>query len=195
MRPKTYVAIGLIVSILVFGLIIISGISTKTLLPIFLLSFLMIFFASCIFIFRKSLDNNILAVSILLLLIAISATIFLTSLKTYYDVVNVYGTPDNAPDIGKIQSEINYYSAYANYLNQLITVYQNRTKTMEDQLTALERLQQTNQANVNQNIIPQSTILNATPQIVDNSTINQISTPESSYIPNTQRRDREGYDD
>jgi len=55
-------------------------------------------------------------------------------MKTYYDVVNKYGTPDNSPEIRLMQSQIDYYTAYASYLNQTILQYQSQSAIMENKL-------------------------------------------------------------
>lgn len=141
MRPKTFVAVALILSILAVGIIIILGHSNTTLLPIYLLSFLLLFFGASIFFARDLLKGRIIASIVILTLVSLSAVLFLTNFRTYQDAVNEYGNPENSTEISAMQSEIEYYSAYADYLNQRILSYQEQSKVMEAQLEELNRLE------------------------------------------------------
>jgi hypothetical protein len=139
MKPKVFVAIALMLSLLVVGIILIYGYSSNTLLPVYLFSFLILFFAITVFI-RKPLEDKIFLASIIFIIIAISATLFLTNLKMYYDIVNEYGNPDTSTEISLMQEENEYYSAYANYLGQRVVEYQTQSKLLESQLTELKKL-------------------------------------------------------
>jgi hypothetical protein len=141
MKPKVFVAIALMLSLLVVGIILIYGYSSNTLLPVYLFSFLILFFAITVFITRKPLEDKIFLASIIFIIIAISATLFLTNLKMYYDIVNEYGNPDTSTEISLMQEENEYYSAYANYLGQRVVEYQTQSKLLESQLTELKKLE------------------------------------------------------
>jgi len=188
MKPKVYVAIALMLSILVAGLILILGLSKSTLLPIYLIIFFAIIIVLFIFSARESLQDNAVTIGIVLMLIALSATLYLTNLKTYYDIVNTYSNPDSAPEIKLLQSQNDYYYAYANYLNQSILVYQDRIKQLEAQLSELQKLELANQlATANQ----QTNIASASTQVqtaVTNPT-------ETSYISSAVQEQNEGQDE
>ena len=141
MKPKLFVLIALMLSILVAGIILILGYATRNLLPLYLLVFMLIFFAVNIFLLKNDLTNRIIIIgSIILVLIVISSTLFLTSLKTYYDVVNEYGNFENSVELNQMQLENDYYLAYAEYLDQRISEYKNQSKLMENQLAQLKNI-------------------------------------------------------
>jgi hypothetical protein len=141
MKPKTFVAIALMLSSLVAGLIVVLGYASRKFLPVDLLIFLSIFCAITIFITRNMLEDKVFTASVILMLVAISATFYLTNLKTYYDVVNEYGNPESSPEISLMEAENTYYSAYAQYLVQSTLLYQDQSKAMKAKLTELQRLQ------------------------------------------------------
>jgi uncharacterized protein involved in propanediol utilization len=142
MKPKVFVGIALMLSILVAGLILIFGFVSTVMLPVYLLSFLLIFFAIAIISMRTSLEDKILITSVILILLSISATMFLTNLRTYYDVANEYSNPESVPEIQLLQLENQYYSEYANYLNLKVSEYQMQIKAEETQLAVLDKLRQ-----------------------------------------------------
>jgi len=182
MKPKTYVAIALMTAALAAGLIIIVGLSSMRLLPVYLLSFLLIYFTACIVMARKSLkeklkDKNIIfAACIILAMLAISATFFLTNLKTYYDAVNT-----DSLQLSQMQSQNDYYAKYITYLDQKIMIYQNQTKVMENKLAELQK---------NKQLQTQKETL-----VLNQSITPQITIPETSYITYPNYRSREGNDD
>ena len=136
---------------------------------------------------RKVLENKIFAACIILILLSISATFFLTSLKSYNVALKVYGDANNAPEISLMQSENTYYSVYADYLNQIVLQYQSNNKILENQLTQLKQLrldqamqqailqgQQQALLQTQQQTLQQELLANATSQV--------ITVPETSYI-------------
>jgi hypothetical protein len=141
MKPKIFVAVALMLSVLVAGLILIFGYSSNVILPVYLLAFLLIFSAMNIYVLRNSLTDKIIMTSILLILLSISATLFLTNLKVYHEIINKYASPEQSSEISLMQSQNEYYSVYTSYLNQEISAYQNQTKIMENKLEELKRLQ------------------------------------------------------
>jgi hypothetical protein len=171
MKPKIYVAIALILSILVAGVILLLGLSNKSLLPAYLLLFILTIFAISVIILRDMMQNKLVIASIVLVLIAISATFYLTNLRTYHDIVKEYGNSANSPEITLMQSENDYYSAYADYLNQMITQYQDQNKMLETKLAELEKLKLAQIQAQQQQM--------ATPVI---EPITEIIPPETSYI-------------
>ena len=185
MKQQIYVAIALMLAILVAGEIIITGSSGIRFLPVYILSFLLIFFAATIFIARSLLEDRILAVSIILVFVAISATLLVTDVKTYYDAVNMYGAIENSSEIVQMRSQNAYYEAYVNYLNQTIMQYQNQTGIMELKLAELERLK-SEQAQVGNDAVQ-----NITSQVI----IPQSTPPETSYITYSEPRQGERNDD
>jgi len=187
MKPKIYVAIALMLALLVAGVIIILGISTSALLSVYLLLFFLIYSAIAIISMRKVLENKIFAACIILILLSISATFFLTSLKSYNVALKVYGDANNAPEISLMQTENTYYSVYADYLNQIVLQYQSNNKILENQLTQLKQLrldqamqqailqgQQQALLQTQQQTLQQELLANATSQV--------ITVPETSYI-------------
>jgi hypothetical protein len=192
MKPKTYVAIALMLSILVAGIILITGLSGEVLLPVYLLIFFLIYSAIVIIISQKQLEDNIFAACILLVFLSISATFFLISIKTYNDVVNEFGNPDNSPEISLMQTENNYYSIYADYLNQIILQYQSNNKIIENQLVQLKqlRLDQAMQLAIKQTQEPASQQTS-----FDNGTQQVIIVPETSYMTSSSIDNAGGNDD
>jgi hypothetical protein len=192
MKPKTYFAIALMLSILVAGIILITGLSGEVLLPVYLLIFFLIYSAIVIIISQKQLEDNIFAACILLVFLSISATFFLISIKTYNDVVNEFGNPDNSPEISLMQTENNYYSIYADYLNQIILQYQSNNKIIENQLVQLKqlRLDQAMQLAIKQTQEPASQQTS-----FDNGTQQVIIVPETSYMTSSSIDNAGGNDD
>jgi len=173
MKPKTYVAIALMLSVLVAGTIIVLGLSSRVLLPIYLVLFFIAFFAVGVFITRKLLEDKIFITCIMLLILAISAASFLVSLKTYHEIINTYGNPDSSPEISLMQTENTYYSTYADYLTQRIALNQEQYNVLKNKLLQEQQ----------QGIIP-----------TDLSTTTQISIPESSYTTYSDQISSEGND-
>jgi len=152
MKPKVYVLIALLLSVIVAGLILILGLVSRKLLPLYLIIFLLIIFIYGIFLIKKTLTDKVFIIGIILLvMLAISLTLFLTNLKTYYDVTSNYGNLENT-DFKQMQSETEYYLAYAEYLKQELNNYQSQSRIMELNLAnlkqiELEKLQQQNSVN------------------------------------------------
>jgi flagellar biosynthesis protein FliP len=169
MKPRIYVAIGLMITSLVAGLIMILGLSSNTLLPIYMMLFLMAYSAMIVFMMRDSLGQNMFAACIILVILAISATFFLMNLKTYHQILNDYGNPDTSAELSLMQTENTYYTAYAEYLFQRVLEYQNQSIIISNNLAELEklRLEKAQQASI-------------APNASDNSS--QISIPENYYI-------------
>jgi hypothetical protein len=140
MKPKIFVAIALMLSILVAGLIIIVGFSSKVLLPIYLLLFLLVFFAIGIYVMRDLLTDKIIIAGIIVVILSISVALFMTNLKNYYDATSEYTNPQASSEINLMQSQNDYYLAYAEYLGQRISEYQNQTSMMENKLKEMKRL-------------------------------------------------------
>jgi len=174
MKPKIYAGIALMLALLVAGMILILGLARDALLPIYLLIFFLIYSAIGIFAMRKSLDDKIFAACIIMVIISISGTFYLTSLKSYHQVINLYGNPDNSPEISLMQAENTYYSVYADYLNQIVLQYQSNNKILENQLTQLKQLK-LDQA-------MQQAVLSTSYNNSNNVSSPLIIVPETSYI-------------
>jgi glucan phosphoethanolaminetransferase (alkaline phosphatase superfamily) len=141
MKPKVFVLIASILFILVTGLILILGYSSKILLPIFLFIFLVLFFATIIFLIKNTLTYKTLILSsILLILFTISIAMLLTNFKTYTDIVKEYQVTDNA-ELSMMQSENDYYLSYADYLNQKISEYKTQSALMNNNLAKLKAIE------------------------------------------------------
>jgi hypothetical protein len=183
MKPKIFVGIAIMLSILVAGLILVLGFSSDAILPVSLLIFLLAFSALTIYVARGSLEGKVFIAIAMLTLLALSTTFYLTSLKTYHEVVNTYGTLDSSPEIQLIQSQNDYYLAYADYLNHIISEYQARSKTLEAQLNILQKLELAQQ---------QANIAPPTPTITPVPVTNP---PETSYITYPVQESNEGNDE
>lgn len=142
MKPKVFVLISLMLSILVAGLILILGYASDTLLPLYLVAFLIVFVIVTMLLLKSLFTDKMFVVMIIMLiLLAMSLALLLTNLKNYYDVVNFYEDSNNLDELNQMQSQIDYNLAYVDYLNQEIIAYKAQSKSMQDQLTGLKRLQ------------------------------------------------------
>ena len=172
MKPKIFVGFAIMLAILAAGTIIVLGLASNVMLPVYLLLFFIVFIVILLFLIKELLGEKIVIAGALLVLFAISATMLLVNLKTYHEVLSEYGNPNNVPEIQLLQLENNYYSEYANYLNTKISEYQMLIDTAGIQLAALDQLKQ---AMVQQ----QSSVSE-----VQNTTLqSQITVPEDYYIP------------
>ncbi|MGV8086944.1 MAG: hypothetical protein ACP5N1_04905 [Candidatus Woesearchaeota archaeon] len=141
MKPKIFVLIALMLSLLAIGIILIVGYANSTLLPLYLIIFLLAFFALNMFFLKDNFTEKTLIIAgIILVLLTISSTLLLTNLKTYYDVSSQYDF-ENSEEFIQTQLDTDYYLAYANYLNERVIEYNNKTKLMENQLAELKKIE------------------------------------------------------
>ena len=162
MKPKLFVGMSIMFAILVAGIILVLGLSSHTMLPVYLLSFFLAFFAVCTFLIREALGEKILVASVILVLLAISTTMFLVNLKMYHEVLNEYGNPSTTPEIELMQLQNQYYLEYANYLNIKVSEYQMKIAAEQVQLIELNKLKQ--ELTQSGNIAPDNTSQTTVPQ-------------------------------